>query len=124
MKVYDGPAFAAARSGATIIPVRLDGPARSFFSPRVRASSEAAATAGHGVDPLPARLEVPEGPSAKQRRRKAGEGMRKLMQEMIFRLHPIDTLYAGLIDAVEIFWLASLDCGKTSRASNTTTASS
>ena len=32
MKVYEGPAFVDARTGATIVPVRLDGGARSHFS--------------------------------------------------------------------------------------------
>ena len=32
MKVYDGPAFVAAKTGAPILPIRLDGPARSYFS--------------------------------------------------------------------------------------------
>lgn len=32
MKIYDGPAFIAAKTGATILPVHLDGPARSYFS--------------------------------------------------------------------------------------------
>ena len=32
MKVYEGPAFVAAKTGATLIPVRLDGTARSYFS--------------------------------------------------------------------------------------------
>ncbi|HEY6895714.1 MAG TPA: 1-acyl-sn-glycerol-3-phosphate acyltransferase, partial [Rhodocyclaceae bacterium] len=32
MKIYEGPAFIAAKTGATLVPVRLDGPARSYFS--------------------------------------------------------------------------------------------
>ena len=32
MKVYDGPAFVAARTGASIVPVRLDGTARTYFA--------------------------------------------------------------------------------------------
>ena len=32
MKVYEGPAFVAAKTGATLLPVRLDGASRSYFS--------------------------------------------------------------------------------------------
>lgn len=102
MKVYDGPAFVAARSGATIIPVRLDGTGRSYFSrisgklprrlfPRVTLSIQA-----------PTAIPMPEAATAKLRRRKAGEAMRRLMQRMIFDAHPRQTLYAGLLDAMAI----------------------
>lgn len=32
MKIYNGPAFIAAKTGATVLPVHLDGPARTYFS--------------------------------------------------------------------------------------------
>jgi len=102
MKVYDGPAFVAARTRATIVPVRLDGPARSYFSrlsgryprrllPRVTLS----------IQP-PRRIELPEGGSAKTRRRAAGEAMRRLMQEMLFASRPPQTLYGAFVDAIAI----------------------
>jgi len=102
MKVYEGSAFVAAKTGATILPVRLDGPVRSYFSrisgkaprrlfPRVTISAQ-----------TPTILHMPEGETTKQRRRKAGEEMRKLMQKMIFESHPKQTLYSGLLEATAI----------------------
>jgi len=103
MKVYEGPAFVAARTGATILPVRLDGPGRSFFSrisgkyprrlfPRVTMSVLA-----------PSTIAMPEADTAKHRRRLAGEAMRKLMQKMVFESHPKQTLYSGLLDVMAIY---------------------
>jgi len=103
MKVYDGPAFVAAKTGATVIPVRLDGPSRSYFSrlsgrypkaffPKIRLT---VLSATH--------FPMPEAATAKLRRRRAGEQMRKLMQEMIFASRPQQTLYGALCDAAEIF---------------------
>lgn len=103
MKVYDGPAFVAAKTGATVLPVRLDGAARSYFSrlsgkypkeicPKIRLT----------VLP-PAHFPMPEAATAKLRRRQSGEQMRKLMQEMIFASRPQQTLYTALCDAAEIF---------------------
>ncbi len=99
MKVYEGPAFVAARTGATLLPVRLDGPARSFFSrlsgrhprrflPRITLS----------ILP-PCQLPMPEGGKARDRRRKAAETMRRLMQKMIFDSRPKQTLYGAFLDA-------------------------
>ena len=103
MKVYDGPAFVAAKTGATIVPVRLDGAGRSYFSrvsgkypkrffPRIALSIQPAT-----------QIPMPEAPSAKLRRRKAGEAMRRVMQEMIFASQPKQTLFPALVDAMEIF---------------------
>jgi len=103
MKVYDGPAFVAAKTGATILPVRLDGPARSYFSrlsgkyprrlfPRVTLSIHA-----------PTTITMPESGTTKQRRRKAGEAMRRLMQKMLFESQPKQTLYSGLLDVMAIY---------------------
>ncbi|MDD2685051.1 MAG: bifunctional acyl-ACP--phospholipid O-acyltransferase/long-chain-fatty-acid--ACP ligase [Gallionella sp.] len=103
MKVYEGPAFVAAKTEATILPVRLDGPARSYFSrisgryprrlfPKVTIS----------VQPQTA-IAMPAGDTAKQRRRLAGEAMRQVMQKMVFESHPKQTLYSGFLDALAIY---------------------
>src|ERR1700690_4208871 len=102
MKVYDGPAFVAARTGATIVPVRLDGPARSYFSrltgdyprrlfPRIRISIQPAT-----------RITLPDCSSAKLRRRKAGEAMRRIMQDMLFHSQPRQTLVEALLETMAI----------------------
>jgi len=103
MKVYDGPAFVAAKTGAQILPVRLAGTARSYFSrvpgkyarqlfPRVTLTMMETTT-----------IPMPQGDTARQRRRKAGDAMRRLMQKMIFESQPQQTLYSGLLDVMAIY---------------------
>ena len=103
MKVYEGPAFVAAKTCAAILPVRLDGPARSYFSrisgqyprrlfPRVTLSILNTTA-----------ITMPDKPTAKQRRRAAGEAMRRIMQKMIFESQPKQTLYSSLLDVMAIY---------------------
>ena len=103
MKVYDGPAFVAARTQAVIAPVRLDGAARTFFS-RLSGSNprELFPRITVSIQP-PASIVMPKEGNGRMRRRKAGEAMRKIMQEMIFRARPDQTLYTALIDAMHIY---------------------
>ena len=103
MKVYEGPAFVAAKTGATILPVRLDGSARTYFSrmsgknPR-RLFPRVTITALNTTF-----IAMPDAETTRQRRRKAGEAMRRLMQKMIFESQPQQTLYSGLLDVMSIY---------------------
>ncbi|RTL57681.1 MAG: bifunctional acyl-ACP--phospholipid O-acyltransferase/long-chain-fatty-acid--ACP ligase [Rhodocyclaceae bacterium] len=103
MKVYEGPAFVAAKTDATVVPVRLDGPARSYFSrltgqhprhlfPKVVIS----------VQPATA-LPMPVAPTAKLRRYKAGETLRRIMQEMLFATRAPQTLFDAFMEASDNF---------------------
>lgn len=102
MKVYDGPGFVAAKTGAEILPVRLDGPARSFFS-RLSGNYPRKLFPKISISILPkTSIPMPDAPSAKQRRRLAGEAMRKIMQEMLFKSQTAQTLFQSFLEAVSI----------------------
>jgi acyl-[acyl-carrier-protein]-phospholipid O-acyltransferase/long-chain-fatty-acid--[acyl-carrier-protein] ligase len=103
MKVYEGPAFVAAKTNATILPVRLDGPARSYFS-RLSGHYPKKLFPKITLTVLPTAT-LPESTSttAKRRRHDAGEAMRRLMQEMIFASKPTQTLFSALLDAIDIY---------------------
>jgi acyl-[acyl-carrier-protein]-phospholipid O-acyltransferase / long-chain-fatty-acid--[acyl-carrier-protein] ligase len=108
MKVYDGPGFVAMKTGATILPVRVDGAAESYFG---RLSN------GHPRKILPkvtltvmpvTKIEMPVTThhvvlSAKERRRIAGEGMRSVMQHMLFNAQKSRTLFEAFLEAVDKF---------------------
>jgi len=102
MKVYEGPAFVAARTGATILPVRIDGSARSFFG-RIAGKHPRRLFPRITLSILPpTRIAMPADGSAKLRRRKAGEAMRRIMQRMIFDARPKQTLFSELLDTMHI----------------------
>lgn len=102
MKTYDGPAFVAARTGATLLPVRIDGAARTYFS-RLggRYPRHLLPQISLFIQPT-THIAMPAAPTARERRRKAGEAMRRVMQEMIFATRPQQTLFEALLDAAAI----------------------
>lgn len=103
MKIYDGPAFLAAKSGATIAPVWIDGAIHASGFSRMKA-------------PFPLRLfprvrlvfhpgqtiAMPEAPTGKLRRRKASEEMRRLMQRLMLDSFPPSTVHQQFLRAVEL----------------------
>src|SRR5262249_15305704 len=102
MKIYDGTAFLAARSGCAVLPIRIEGADNSIFGrttkpypirwrPKVRLT----------FLPL-SKIPMPEAPSAKVRRRLAGESMRLLMQRSVMDARPQKTLYGALLDAIDL----------------------
>ena len=101
MKVYEGPAFVAAKTGANVLPVRLDGPSRSYFSRLSRQPRRFFPRITLTVLPMTT-LPMPDAPTAKLRRHKAGEALRRLMQEMAFTAQFRQTLYGSLCDAVSL----------------------
>lgn len=102
MKVYDGPGFVAAKTGATILPVRLDGAARSYFS-RLSGNYPRSVFPKITLSFLPTTsIAMQDAPSAKLRRRMAGEAMRRVMQEMLFASQPVQTMFSAFLDAIKI----------------------
>lgn len=98
MKVYEGTAFIVGKTGANIIPVRLDGPARSHFS-RMTGSAPRGWFPKMRISILPC-TKLPEShlPTAKQRRHEMAESMRRMMQEMMFSTRAPTTLFDSLLE--------------------------
>lgn len=108
MKVYDGPGFIAAKTGATILPVRVDGAAESYFGrlsnnqprkifPKVTLTVLPVTHINTSVAHHHIVL------SSKQRRRVAGESMRNIMQNMLFQSQKSRTLFEAFLDAKDKF---------------------
>jgi acyl-[acyl-carrier-protein]-phospholipid O-acyltransferase / long-chain-fatty-acid--[acyl-carrier-protein] ligase len=103
MKVYDGAAFIAAKTGATVVPTHIDGAGRSYFGRLA------------GIYPLklfpkititvlpPRKIAMPDLPSSKERRRRAGETMRRILLEMQVVTQPARTLFHAFLDAKSTF---------------------
>jgi acyl-[acyl-carrier-protein]-phospholipid O-acyltransferase / long-chain-fatty-acid--[acyl-carrier-protein] ligase len=103
MKVYDGAAFVAAKTGATVVPVRIEGSGRSYFGrlagiyplrllPKIRIM----------IQPR-RQIPMPQLPSAKLRRRRAGEIMRRILTDMLVATRPRRTLFEAFLDAKVTF---------------------
>ena len=109
MKVYDGTAMIADKADAVIVPVRIDGPERSYFGYLNRLQARKALFPKTTVTILPpVRLSVPEGLKGKARRQAAGLALQDLMVETAVKTANLDqTLFSALVEAK-----ATRDTGK------------
>jgi acyl-[acyl-carrier-protein]-phospholipid O-acyltransferase/long-chain-fatty-acid--[acyl-carrier-protein] ligase len=101
MKVYDGAALIAEKSGAKIVPVRIEGLEATIFSRLDRAQIRRRWFPKVRVTVLePVRLEVDDALQGKARRRAAGAMLYQIMSDLIFRTTPIDrTIVEAVVEA-------------------------
>lgn len=102
MKIYDGPAFLAARTEAAVAPVTIDGAvhARGFtrmkndfaikWFPRITITFHPASA-----------VTMPEAPNAKLRRRKASDVMRRILQRAWLDTRPRRSLHDEFLHVVK-----------------------
>jgi len=103
MKVYDGPGFVAAKTGAMILPVRIEGASHSYFS-RLSEPHVKKLLPKVNITILPTRhIAMPDAPTAKARRKLSGDAMRREMQNMLFSSTQINTLFQAFLDAISTY---------------------
>ena len=100
MKVYEGPGMIADKSGAMLLPVRIDGAQYTPFS-RLKGKVRIRLFPKITLNILPPRrFDVPEELRGRKRRVVAGRRLYDLMAEMMFDTSPRHaTLYASLLEA-------------------------
>lgn len=104
MKIYDGPGLIADKAGAVLLPVRVDGMEHTCFSkmkniPRLRFFPKVTLT----VLP-PVELDVPEGMSAKERRKYLSTKLYDIMCDIGFESSNYrQTLFQSLLDSAKIY---------------------
>lgn len=103
MKVYDGPAFLAAKTGASVLPISIDGAVHTFFSrttrpfprklfPRIRLT----------VFPLRT-LPMPPAGTSRERRRLASRRMHRLLEDIRFEARERESLYEAFLRSVALY---------------------
>jgi acyl-[acyl-carrier-protein]-phospholipid O-acyltransferase/long-chain-fatty-acid--[acyl-carrier-protein] ligase len=104
MKVYDGAALIAEKSGAMVVPVRIEGLEATIFSRLSRVQVRRRWFPKVTVTVLePVRLTVDEALKGKARRQAAGAKLYQIMSDLIFRTTPTDrTVIEAVVDAAKI----------------------
>jgi acyl-[acyl-carrier-protein]-phospholipid O-acyltransferase/long-chain-fatty-acid--[acyl-carrier-protein] ligase len=104
MKVYDGAGLVADKTGAQIIPVRIDGLERSVFSRLKHGQVRTRLFPKVRVTILePVRLRIDDGVKGKTRRIAAGAALYEIMSDLIFRTSVTDhTLFTAVAEAARV----------------------
>ncbi|KQP61834.1 acyl-[ACP]--phospholipid O-acyltransferase [Methylobacterium sp. Leaf108] len=98
MKVYDGAGLIADKSGAMVVPVRIEGPEKTIFSRLSRDQVRGRWWPKIVVTVMPpVRLEVDPALKGKNRRQAAGAALYGIMSNLVFDTTPIDR---GLMEAL------------------------
>ncbi len=103
MKVYDGAGLIADKSDATIVPIRIEGLERSYFT---RLSSDQIRKQWFPKVKVtvlePTKLSLDPDLRGKARRRAAGAALYDIMSDMIYKTTSTDrTIYQALVDAAK-----------------------
>ncbi|WP_193367663.1 acyl-[ACP]--phospholipid O-acyltransferase [Pelagibius marinus] len=101
MKVYEGPGMIADKSGAQILPVRIDGAQFSYFS-RLKGKFRLSLFPKITITVLPPRhFEIPAEARGRKRRQLSGDALYEVMSDMMFRIHHQEprTLFQALLEA-------------------------
>ncbi|MCL2644670.1 MAG: AMP-binding protein [Betaproteobacteria bacterium] len=101
MKIYEGTAFVASKTGATLLPVQLGGLDHSYFSKMTHWPRKFFPRITLTILP-PTTLPMPEAANAKVRHHESGEALRRMMLEMALAQPTQGTLFGELCEMIRL----------------------